>query len=103
MTDKSDEVVCVVCGRSQSRGQCEVIEPTAKERLGIEEMGQKPLDEYIYCRPCWKNLSHPVSGPAFMGSLFEVMLSRSGVVNAEMLAKRYHAWLANRAKEPKPS
>lgn len=95
------ELQCVVCGRMRPRGQCEVLKPNLHERDAIREMGQEPRPEYVYCRPCWRNITDPATGPAFMKSLFEVLLSRGGVQNSEKLATKFHAWLVKRAKEPK--
>lgn len=97
----TEEIQCVVCGRMRPRGQCEVIKPTLKERDAIRETGQEPAPEYVYCRPCWRNITDPVTGPAFMKSLFEVLLTRAGVQGSEKMAIAFHAWLAKRAKEPK--
>lgn len=99
--DATEEVACIVCKRVRPRGQCHVIELTAKERTAVQDMGHDPLDEYVYCRPCWKNISNPISGPAFMRSLFEILLNRGGVENAEAIAKQFHGWLLKNAKEPK--
>ena len=98
---ESTEATCAICGKNRPKGQCKVVKLTAAEKHQLREAGYEPQEEYIYCRFCWKNMADSVSGPAFMKSLFEVMLTTAGVGNAENLAKRYHVWLSKRAREPK--
>lgn len=101
MVDVVNEVTCIICGRKRPRGQCHVIELTAKESAAIRDMGQQPLTEYPYCQPCWKNITDPRTGPAFMGSYFEILLSRGGVGNSEKIASQFREWLTKRAMESK--
>ncbi len=98
---ESTESVCAICNKTRPRGQCKIVKLTATEKVQLREAGYEPQEEYVYCHPCWKNMADPMTGPAFMKSLFEVMLTTAGVVNAEDLAKRYHVWLSKRAREPK--
>lgn len=51
--------------------------------------GQKFEEEYVYCRPCWKTMTNPATGPQFMKGLFEVRLRQLGVSNAEAMATEY--------------
>lgn len=97
------EAVCNICGRSRPRGQLEIIQLTVKEKEYYRRIGQEVLSEYAFCRPCWRVMSDPAKGPALIKSLFEISLSRSGVQNAEQIAKQYHTWLVKKAVEPKSS
>ncbi len=97
----NEEVQCVICGRMRPRAQCKIIKPDIKERDAIRELGQEPKPEYTYCRPCWRNITDPTTGPAFMKSLFEVLLSRGGVQNSEKIATKFHVWLVEQARKPR--
>lgn len=96
-----DEVQCCICGRSRPRGQCKIIEPTPQERASLEAMDQQVEPEYVYCKPCWNNISDPSTGPAFLKSLYQILLTQAGVHGADKAAIKFHAWLDKRAKEPK--
>ena len=99
------EVKCAICGKSRPKGQCKVIELTGEEKEAVREgMGTEPLEEYFYCQPCWKNISDPRSGPAFVGSMYEITLRQIGVEDPEKAARKYRAWLTEQVKgrhEPK--
>jgi len=95
----SGNVVCGICGQARSRDTCKVIKLTQSERQVILDDGQKPLPEYIYCRPCWRVLSNPVTGPNLGKGLMQARLRQLGVVNAEALAKIYHKKLVSRIVE----
>ena len=92
--------VCQLCGRPWPRDKCHIIKPTAQEVAVIEAQGQKALEEYIHCNPCWKVLSDPASGPAIMRGLFEQGLRMAGVVDAEQRADKYYGELIKRAVKP---
>ena len=97
-----EKVRCGVCSRLRDLNSCEIVVLTDEEKKAIRASGAEPQDEYHYCRPCWKNLANPVSGPAFMKGIFQIRLRQLGVANAEQLANKYHAGLVSKIKE-KPS
>lgn len=84
---------CLVCGRGAPRETSEVIVLTDEEKAQLPE----PLDEYVYCKPCWKVLSDPLSGPALMSGIAQHHFRLLGVSNAEELAARYRSLLTTRA------
>lgn len=91
---------CTICGKSRPRGQCHIITLTEEEKTEIREgLGAEPSEEYAYCQPCWKNISDPRSGPAFVGSMYEISLRQVGVENAESAARKYRAWLTKQAEK----
>jgi hypothetical protein len=57
-----------------------------------------PLDEYPYCRPCWKILSDPVTAPALISGIARHRLQRIGVDRADQLADKFRSDLAELAK-----
>lgn len=93
---------CGLCGAERPRGSCHIIAPTDAEKQQIRVMGQEPEKEYIYCKPCWRTLSNPVSGPAVMKGLVQSRLRQLGVGNADKIAERYHDRLVAKIK-PRPS
>lgn len=97
------KVLCGVCGREWERHSCEIITLTEAERLELERQGVKPLDEYIYCGPCWRTLSDPTAGPNYGKGLIQQNLQRIGVGNAEAIATKFQAKLVARIQKPKPS
>jgi len=96
---------CGVCGRPRERKSCHIVELTADERKELEKQGTTPEKEYVYCRPCWKTLSDPVTGPAFAKGLIQQRLAQFGVgvEAAERVASNYHAKLVAKITKPKPS
>lgn len=94
-------VKCIICSKTRPREQCKVIKLTSEELKDLEKIGAEGTEEFIYCQPCWRNLSDPRSGPAFMGSLFEIILTQGGVGNADRIAKKYREWLTQKAIESK--
>jgi hypothetical protein len=69
----------------------------------MDQQGIGSLEEYIYCGPCWKILSDPITGPNFGKGLIQQRLQQFGVLGAEGVATRYHAKLVDRINKPKPS
>jgi hypothetical protein len=94
---------CGVCGRSFSEPGCHIITLTDEEKQELRSRGETPLEEYVFCKPCWKTLSDPVSGPAFGRGLIQQQLQQFGVGGAEKAAARFHAKLVARINKPKPS
>lgn len=86
----TEQVVCGICGRERERKSCKVVELTDEERQAIEDSGQEPDDEYIYCKPCWRTLTDRQTAPAFMVGILQVRLRLAGVSNAEQIATAYH-------------
>ena len=94
-------VECGICGRERERRTCKVIKVTEAERQQITDIGQTPLDEYIYCNPCWRAISNRLTGPQLMKGLFLVRMRHLGVPNADHLANQYYAnLLAKMPKDP---
>lgn len=91
-------VKCALCGTGRSREACHIITLTPEERTAIRESGAKPETEYVYCKPCWRRLSDPVTGPAIMKGLVQTRLRQLGVSDAERIASQYHARLVDRIK-----
>lgn len=87
------QVICGVCRRLFDRGNCEVIVPTEKERAAL----QSPLDEYVFCKPCYRVSSDPTTAPDLMAGIMQHHLRRIGVGNAERLSEKYRAALLAKA------
>lgn len=94
---------CGLCGTGRPRGSCHVIAITPEERQQIRQMGQQPMNEYIYCKPCWRILSDPATGPSVIKGLVQARLRQLGVEDAETIAERYYNRLVGRLKQPRPS
>ena len=90
---------CTVCKRD--RDNCKVFQLTEAEREAFGKLSDKGLTEVAYCQPCWKTLSNPVSGPAFLKGLFQTQLKQLGVSNAEALASKFHVKLLEKASKPR--
>lgn len=83
---------CCVCnGMTDEAGQ--VIDLTEEERSTYPSSPER----LFYCKPCWKILSDPVTGPTLVGGLAHQYLRRLGVSNAEQLAARFQSALAQKA------
>lgn len=67
----------------------------------LREQGKEVLDEYPYCKPCWKVISDPIAGPNLMKGLAQTHLRRLGVSNAEELAEKYHTGLLKLSEKGK--
>lgn len=94
---------CGVCGQERDRGKCHIIVLSDREREQIIATGQEPLDEYTYCKPCWRTLSNKATGLSLMKGLFQIRLRHLGVSNAELIAQKYHDNLVRMASKEKPS
>lgn len=95
---------CGVCGATRPEKACHVITLTEEERRVLTPQGESPPPrELNYCKPCWKTLSDPMSGPSLMKGLLQVGLRQLGVSNAESIAKRYHAKLIEKIPSKLPS
>lgn len=92
---------CGVCGQPRDREDCHIVVLSDLEREQIVAAGQEALDEYIYCKPCWRTLSNKATGPSLMKGLFQIRLRQLGVSNAEQIAQQYFNNLVRlSAKEP---
>lgn len=94
---------CGLCGAGRPRGSCHIIALTPEEKQQLKAMGQKPQNEYIYCKPCWKTLSNPASGPSVIKGLVQSRLQQLGVRDAEKIAERYYLRLVEKIKPQRPS
>lgn len=90
---------CGICGVGRPRGSCHVIQLTAEEKADLRRNGQKPQNEYIYCKPCWRTLSNPVTGPSVMKGLVQARLRQLGVDDAGDIAQRYYNRLVEKIKQ----
>ena len=97
----AEPIPCGVCGIPHPREKCHIIVLTETERSALLANGQEPKDEYIYCRPCWKTLSNPVSGPAMIKGLVQMRLRLAGVEDSERLATQLHARLVAKIIKPR--
>lgn len=91
---------CLVCSR-ECGAQAKVIVLTDAERLLVPN----PLDQYVYCLPCWGVLADPRTGPALMSGIAQHHLKELGVANVGEKVARYRADLTSKAlhNENKPS
>lgn len=87
---------CGVCGVKRPERACHIIELTEAERKILTTEDYTPPTRCIYCKPCWKTLSDPNTGPSLMKGLLQVGLRHLGVSNAEALAKKYHHGLVEK-------
>lgn len=94
-------VPCGVCGRGFPRAKCHIITLTDEEKQLLRDTEQDVREEYIYCQPCWRTLSDPVSGPAMMKGLLQIRLQQTGVANAEKVATKFHANLVSKIQKPR--
>lgn len=92
-------VQCLVCGASRIKKTCHIIKLTVEERQALRQRGEEPLDEYIYCKPCWKLISDPVAGPNLLKGLAQAHMRRLGVSNAEEIAQKFHSKLIQTQKK----
>lgn len=80
---------CGICGRERQRNQCVIIKPTDAEKAAMKEAGLEAAQEYVYCRPCHRTVTDPVTGPDFMKGLVQTRLQQMGVARAEEIAETY--------------
>ena len=97
----SDIVPCGVCGRGFPKTKCHIVTLSDEERRGLLDAGHEVHDEFIYCQPCWRTLSNPVSGPAMMKGLLQIRLQQAGVSNAEQIATKFHAKMVSKIQKPR--
>jgi len=95
--------LCGICGQERDRDKCHIVVLTDLERKQILDTGQEPLDEYAYCKPCWRTMSNKATGTALMKGLFQIRLRQLGVPNAEQVAQKYHDDLVRMSAKEKPS
>jgi len=88
---------CLICSKDCTENQAHIIKLTAQEREFLLKSGSKPLEQYTYCKPCWRILSDPATAPDFISGLVHLNLRKIGVSNAKDLAERYKHWLAKHA------
>lgn len=84
---------CLLCERPHPEAGCHIIVLTEQERAQV----QNPLERYVYCKPCWKVLSDPVTSPVLMSGVVLQHLRQLGVERAEELAANYRQALSARA------
>ena len=101
MAETDEKLSCGLCGKSRPRGACHIEVLTEQEMEYLRQTGQKPLKEYVYCRPCWKTLSNRISGPSVIKGLFQIRLRQLGLPNAEKAASRFHDWLVENIDKPR--
>lgn len=101
------ELACGICGRAVDKARCVIIKLSPEERNVLKASGdQDPLWQCVYCRPCHRVLTDPITGPSMFKGLIQVRLRQIGVANAEAIAKRSQTQLTaliDKAKKPKPS
>jgi len=85
----STKVKCLICSGERNRSACKVIVLTSAER----SVTQNPLDEYVYCNPCWKIMKNPSTASDLMSGIMLMHLQRLGVSNSKELAAKYKAGL----------
>ena len=85
----STKVKCLICSGERNRTACQVIKLTPAEKAAT----QNPLDEYVYCNPCWKIMKNPATASDLMSGIMLMHLQRLGVSNAKELADKYKAGL----------
>lgn len=91
------KIVCGVCGAKRARIACHVITLTPEEIQTITaNSGTAPQAQMFYCKPCWRTLQDPNSGPSLMKGIYQIGLRALGVSNADTLAKRYHQGLVSK-------
>jgi len=92
---------CGLCGAGRPRASCHIITLSLEERQQLRAMGQQPRSEYVYCKPCWRTLSNPVTAPAVLKGLVQTGLRQFGVENAEQVAQQYYNRLVERINKPR--
>lgn len=97
----SDELHCVVCGRGRQRSECEVLKLSVEEKMAIRSMGQKPLDEVVYCRPCHRLMADPTRAADLLAGMILMRLRAAGVKNADQLAAKFKSEIAARSTKLK--
>lgn len=95
----AEKLRCGVCGTNRPRGSCHIIVLSDEEKAQLRAAGQRPLNEYVYCKPCWRTLSNPASGPSVIKGLVQARLRQLGVGDAEKIAQRFHNRLVEKIKE----
>ena len=91
-------VACGICGKAKARSGCKIIKPTLQEQKELNRVGDD-RKEFIYCKPCWRILSDPLTGPSLGKGIIETRLRQAGVPNAEQVAKSFHKKLLARIVE----
>ncbi len=89
---------CCVCSKDRPKESCVIIQLTEAEKASVQAMGQKPEEQYVYCRPCFRVLSNPEQGAQLIRGVFQHSLQAEGVQNAEQLARTYYEFLVRKAK-----
>jgi hypothetical protein len=84
---------CLICGVEKNREALHVIVLTEEERAQVPN----PLDEYTYCKPCWKVLSDPRTAPALISGIAQHRLAELGVSRADEMAEKLRSKLTDRA------
>lgn len=86
---------CLICETTSKMVDYKVFQLTDEEKAEIDN----PLEDYVYCQPCWRVLSDPIQGPSLMKGLAQQRLRLLGVspAIAEALAESYYKALVVRA------
>lgn len=91
-------VECCNCQRKLHRAQdVELVKLTEAELKQLPE--GTPL-EFHYCKPCWRTLTDPTTGPQFGRGYFLLEARRRGVRNAEQWADHYFGIVSKHANKP---
>lgn len=99
MTEKAK---CCICGHVRDRDEMWILHPTPEEKAAIARFGQVPVDEYLYCRPCWGILSDKEKGAQLLRGMVQMHMRTSGV-SAEKAAKKMYQFLISKARTTKAS
>lgn len=94
----ADLLPCALCGAGRPQGSCHIIKLTDEEKAAVRAAGGTPPQESVFCKPCWRALSDPNSGPAVIKGLVQTRLRQLGVGDAEKIAERFHNRLVERIK-----
>lgn len=95
------EIACAICGRLREESSLYRVELTPEEKSACAPISSDVPDVLHYCKPCWKNMSDPVTCVSFMHSLLEIQLNAAGVVDSGKLATKYQGWLLSHTKNPR--
>lgn len=90
------KVECGVCNRKVNQTDCEVIKLTEQEK---KLAGEGAPDTMVYCKPCWRALTDPTTGPQVGRGLFLTLARQLGVRNPVAWANRYFDMVAKHAKK----
>ncbi len=87
-------LTCGICGRPVLATKAVVLKLTVAERQALQQDGQEPPLECVYCRPCHRVLSDPTTGLSVIKGIIQLRLRQLGVENSEALASDFQQKLA---------